>query len=68
MAPGGWTVRVAAAIGAEMRVAADSSQRREARPSLRMMMTMMMMMMMMMMWMPKNIRKEKTRARCRRGA
>ena len=58
MAPGGWTVRVAAAIGAEMRVAADSSQRREARPSL----------MMMMMWMPKNIRKEKTRARCRRGA
>ena len=66
MAPGGSTVRVAAAIGAEMRVAADSSQRREARPSLRMMMTMMMMMMMM--WMPKNIRKEKTRARCRRGA
>ena len=64
MAPGGWTVRVAAAIGAEMRVAADSSQRREARPSLRMMMTMMMMMM----WMPKNNRKEKTRARCRRGA
>ena len=67
MAPGGWTVRVAAAIGAEMRVAADSSQRREARPSLRMMMTMMMMMMMMM-WMPRNTRKEKTRARGRRGA
>ena len=66
MAPGGWTVRVAAAIGAEMRVAADSSQRREARPSLRMGMTMMMMMMMM--WMPKNMRKEKTRARGRRGA
>ena len=61
MAPGGWTVRVAAAIGAEMRVAADSSQRREARPSLRMMMTMMM-------WMPRNMRKEKTRARGRRGA
>ena len=61
MAPGGSTVRVAAAIGAEMRVAADSSQRREARPSLRMMMTMMM-------WMPRNMRKEKTRARCRRGA
>ena len=58
MAPGGSTVRVAAAIGAEMRVAADSSQRREARPSL----------MMMMIMMPKNIRKEKTRARCRRGA
>ena len=67
MAPGGWTVRVAAAIGAEMRVAADRSQRREARPSLRMMMTMMMMMMMMM-WMPRNTRKEKTRARGRRGA
>ena len=66
MAPGGSTVRVAAAIGAEMRVAADSSQRREARPSLRMVMTMMMMMMMM--WMPKNMRKEKTRARCRREA
>ena len=64
MAPGGWTVRVAAAIGAEMRVAADSSQRREARPSLRMMMTMRMMMM----WMPRNMRKEKTRARGRRGA
>ena len=62
MAPGGWTVRVAAAIGAEMRVAADSSQRREARPSLRMMMTMMMM------WMPRNMRKEKTRASGRRGA
>ena len=65
MAPGGWTVRVAAAIGAEMRVAADSSQRREARPSLGMMMTMMMMMMM---WMPRNMRKEKTRASGGRGA
>ena len=34
MARGGFRVRVAAAIGEAMRVAAESSQRREARPSL----------------------------------
>ena len=34
MAPGGWTSRVARARGAESRVARESSQRREWRPSL----------------------------------
>ena len=51
MAAGGWTVRVASAIGEAMRVAADSSQSREASPSLEMMMTIMLMMITMMMMM-----------------
>ena len=35
MAPGGLIVRVAAAMGDEIKVASDNNQRREARPSLR---------------------------------
>ena len=44
-------MRVARAIGEAMRVAADSSQSREASPSLEMMMTIMLMMITMMMMM-----------------